>query len=199
MSNKLILSLILCILILLFVSGCDKRTDKKVLQDVIDYIDENSGISDAVYLCDWYYTKHDKGYDVVDLYYCGSIDIKELEKLRSCMNEYVSSHPDDFISHSKICITLTYNEYDRHSCFSFEAVGRVSNCYGASLWEHRDSRYLRCLYIEEYNCGGHRLTISESINCDEYHFFEIGGIKKTFICSLGSPRDHTDFLKRASQ
>ena len=105
---------LLSILLACFVlSGCsDKPSEREILNDVIEYVEANSGKDQTVRLTNWSYgSSNGMGLSIVHLDYSGSYDLLQLDKIRVAINNYMVENPDSFLNSCAICITLSYIDY----------------------------------------------------------------------------------------
>lgn len=159
--------------------GCDDRqSDRRLLNDVIEYVEENSGKDDSVKLTDWEFSSNkndDARYlDSVYLNYSGSYDLLQLDKIRVAINNYMVENPDSFLNSCAICITLSYSDYTYDMWNSSKAnyVAMASNCtdfHAINKTEYKDTDYIDCFAICKWEDNGHS---SDEIKLSDIKSFE---------------------------
>lgn len=181
-------------------SGCDDRqSDRRILNYVIEYVEENNGKDDSVKLTDWELSSNnndDARYlDSVYLNYSGSYDLLQLDKIRVAVNSFLNENPDGYLNDCAICITLSYSDYTYDMWNSSKAnyVAMASNCtafHAINKTEYKDTDYTDCFAICEWQDSGHSsdeiklsdiknfepsiqyLVIGADITYDDYAFLE---------------------------
>lgn len=133
--------------------GCNSVSDRMKLSGLIDYIEETSGKSDNVILSAWDYgndASNPNNLDYVHLYYYGSSELIELDRIRVSINSFLVSNPDSFLNDCAICVFLSYDEYHRDIGMEASFVATTSNTrrlYGTTDVEVTDTDYLQCFAI----------------------------------------------------
>lgn len=182
-NNKNVLIVIILILGCYALSGCDirqsdRQNDRQMLNDVIEYVETYSGKDESVRLTDWSYgpSKESNGMERnhVYLYYSGTYELLQLDKIRVTVNNYLEENPDSFINSCVIFLVLSYSDYEYDMWDSSEAnfVAMASNINSFNESNDEESVVIHSVnrfIIFEWHDNGHS---SEEIKISDLKDFE---------------------------